>query len=187
MARLKELVDPAGLLNPGVILNPDPQAHLHHLKAMPAVEEEVDKCIECGYCEPKCPSRELTLSPRQRIVVRREVTRLGLTGEDPYSVATVPWTEFFSPEKGLALHTAYWHDRFGTPRSHGCVNLAPRDARWLYFWSDPQISAGWMMSAGVLEAPGSIVRVRSAADPDPPLRGYAKRVFDERQASGSYH
>ena len=83
MARLKELVDPAGLLNPGVILNPDPQAHLHHLKAMPAVEEEVDKCIECGYCEPKCPSRELTLSPRQRIVVRREVTRLGLTGEDP--------------------------------------------------------------------------------------------------------
>jgi D-lactate dehydrogenase len=83
MARLKELVDPAGLLNPGVILNSDPQAHLHHLKAMPAVEEEVDKCIECGYCEPKCPSRELTLSPRQRIVVRREVTRLGLTGEDP--------------------------------------------------------------------------------------------------------
>jgi D-lactate dehydrogenase len=49
---------------------------------MPAVEEEVDKCIECGYCEPKCPSRELTLSPRQRIVVRREITRLGLTGED---------------------------------------------------------------------------------------------------------
>ena len=83
MTRLKALVDPHGLLNPGVILNPDPQAHLAHLKAMPAVEEEVDKCIECGYCEPKCPSRELTLTPRQRIVVRREVTRLGLTGEDP--------------------------------------------------------------------------------------------------------
>jgi len=82
MTRLKALVDPPCLLNPGVILNPDPQAHLAHLKAMPAVEEEVDKCIECGYCEPKCPSRELTLSPRQRIVVRREVTRLGLTGED---------------------------------------------------------------------------------------------------------
>ena len=82
MTRLKALVDPPCLLNPGVILNPDPQAHLAHLKAMPAVEEEVDKCIECGYCEPKCPSRELTLTPRQRIVVRREVTRLGLTGED---------------------------------------------------------------------------------------------------------
>lgn len=83
MERLKALADPRGLLNPGVILNPDPRAHLAHLKAMPAVEAEVDKCIECGYCEPKCPSRELTLSPRQRIVVRREVTRLGLTGEDP--------------------------------------------------------------------------------------------------------
>ena len=83
MTRLKALVDPLSLLNPGVILNPDPRAHLRHLKAMPAVEEEVDKCIECGYCEPKCPSRELTLSPRQRIVVRREMTRLGLTGEDP--------------------------------------------------------------------------------------------------------
>ena len=83
MTRLKALVDPPGLLNPGVILNADPHAHLAHLKAMPAVEEEVDKCIECGYCEPKCPSRELTLTPRQRIVVRREVARLGLTGEDP--------------------------------------------------------------------------------------------------------
>jgi D-lactate dehydrogenase len=83
MKRLKTLVDPQGLLNPGVILNPDPAAHLAHLKAMPAVEEEVDKCIECGFCEPKCPSRELTLSPRQRIVVRREIARLAITGEDP--------------------------------------------------------------------------------------------------------
>jgi D-lactate dehydrogenase len=83
MTRLKALVDPARLLNPGVILNDDPNAHISRLKAMPAVEEEVDKCIECGYCEPKCPSRELTFTPRQRIVVRREMTRLGLTGEDP--------------------------------------------------------------------------------------------------------
>ncbi|HET9623544.1 MAG TPA: L,D-transpeptidase, partial [Kofleriaceae bacterium] len=57
-----------------------------------------------------------------------EADMKGLNGEDPYSVATVPWTQFFSPEKGLALHTAYWHDQFGTKRSHGCVNLAPRDA-----------------------------------------------------------
>jgi D-lactate dehydrogenase len=83
MMRLKALVDPQQLLNPGVILNPDPHAHLNGLKAMPAVEEEVDKCIECGYCEPKCPSRELTLTPRQRIVLRRETTRLGASGEDP--------------------------------------------------------------------------------------------------------
>ena len=76
MRRLKALVDPEGLLNPGVIVNPDPQAHLADLKPMPVVEDEVDKCIECGFCEPKCPSLDLTLSPRQRIVVRREMERL---------------------------------------------------------------------------------------------------------------
>jgi D-lactate dehydrogenase len=76
MKRLKALIDPEGLLNPGVIINPDPQAHVTHVKPMPAVEEEVDKCIECGMCEPKCPSRDLTLTPRQRIVVRREMARL---------------------------------------------------------------------------------------------------------------
>jgi D-lactate dehydrogenase len=80
MKRLKALCDPDGILNPGVLLNPDPECHLADLKPMPAVEEEVDKCIECGYCEPKCPSRELTLTPRQRIVVRREMTRLESEG-----------------------------------------------------------------------------------------------------------
>jgi D-lactate dehydrogenase len=76
MQELKQLADPENLLNPGVIINPDPQAHMADLKKMPVVEPEVDKCIECGYCEPKCPSRDLTLTPRQRIVVRREMQRL---------------------------------------------------------------------------------------------------------------
>jgi D-lactate dehydrogenase len=80
MQRLKELADPENLLNPGVIINPDPAAHMADLKRMPVVEEEVDKCIECGYCEPKCPSRDLTLTPRQRIVVRREMQRLKDSG-----------------------------------------------------------------------------------------------------------
>ena len=81
MRRLKELCDPDGILNPGVILDPDPQAHLKDLKPLSTVEEEVDRCIECGYCEPRCPSRELTLTPRQRIVVRREMARLGAGGD----------------------------------------------------------------------------------------------------------
>jgi hypothetical protein len=110
-----------------------------------------------------------------------EADMKGLNGEDPYSVATVPWTQFFSPEKGLALHTAYWHDQFGLRRSHGCVNLAPRDARWLYFWSDPQVPPGWTMAAGVVEAPGSIVRVRTKDDPNPQAKGYAKKVVEARQ------
>jgi D-lactate dehydrogenase len=76
MKQLKALADPENLLNPGVIINPDAEAHMANLKRMPVVEEEVDKCIECGYCEPKCPSRDLTLTPRHRIVVRREMQRL---------------------------------------------------------------------------------------------------------------
>jgi hypothetical protein len=112
-----------------------------------------------------------------------EADMKGLNGEDPYSVATVPWTQFFSPEKGLALHTAYWHDQFGTRRSHGCVNLAPRDARWLYFWTDPQVPPGWTMTTGVVELPGSIVRIRSKDDPTPEVKGYAKKVLEQRQAN----
>lgn len=75
MRQLKALVDPENLLNPGVILNPNPLAHIENLKDFPVIEEEVDKCIECGYCEPRCPSRDFTLTPRQRIVVRREMER----------------------------------------------------------------------------------------------------------------
>jgi D-lactate dehydrogenase len=75
MRRLKSLADPEGLLNPGVIINDDPRSHLRDLKRFPTVEPEIDKCIECGYCEPRCPSRDLSLTPRQRIVVRREMAR----------------------------------------------------------------------------------------------------------------
>jgi D-lactate dehydrogenase len=87
MKRLKELVDPDSLLNPNVIINSDPKGHLADLKRMPVVEDEVDKCIECGYCEPKCPSRNLTLTPRQRIVVRREIQRLKDAGGNGISAA----------------------------------------------------------------------------------------------------
>ena len=89
MEQLKDLVDPLRLLNPGVILNADPHCHLADLKPMPGVEEEVDKCIECGYCEPKCPSRELTLTPRQRIVVLREMARLEANHEDSALLASL--------------------------------------------------------------------------------------------------
>ena len=81
MRRIKHLFDPDNLLNPGVILNDDPQAHLKHLKPMPAAEEMVDRCIECGFCEPLCPSHRLTLSPRQRIVSWRELSRRTAVGE----------------------------------------------------------------------------------------------------------
>ncbi|WP_121627758.1 FAD-binding and (Fe-S)-binding domain-containing protein [Poseidonibacter antarcticus] len=82
MKKIKCLFDPKGLLNPGVIINDDQEAHLKNLKAMPATNEIVDKCIECGFCEPSCPSNDLSLTPRQRIVINREISRLERLGED---------------------------------------------------------------------------------------------------------
>ncbi len=76
MRKLKALLDPAGVLNPGVILNDDPEAHLKSLKTLPRISDLADRCIECGFCEPRCPSRQLTLSPRQRITITRELAGL---------------------------------------------------------------------------------------------------------------
>jgi len=76
MQAIKDLFDPRNLLNPRVILNADPQVHVKNLKPLPATNEIVDKCIECGFCEVVCPSKNLTLTPRQRIAVQREISRL---------------------------------------------------------------------------------------------------------------
>ena len=76
MERVKRMLDPAGVLNPGVKLNPSPRAHLESLKPCPTISPLADRCTECGFCESRCPSRDLTLTPRQRIVVTRELTRL---------------------------------------------------------------------------------------------------------------
>ena len=75
MWKLKRLADPDNILSPDVKLTRDPKGHLRNLHTVPIVEPEVDRCIECGYCEPVCPSRHLTTTPRQRIVVRREMLR----------------------------------------------------------------------------------------------------------------
>ncbi|HEY1236994.1 MAG TPA: FAD-binding and (Fe-S)-binding domain-containing protein [Solirubrobacterales bacterium] len=75
MWRVKALADPDGVLSPGVVLNRDPGAHLRNLKTTPEIEEVANTCVECGFCEPVCPSRHLTTTPRQRIVIRREMAR----------------------------------------------------------------------------------------------------------------
>jgi hypothetical protein len=60
---------------------------------------------------------------------------------DEFDFRDVPFVQYFT--EGFALHGAYWHDEFGTPRSHGCVNLAPVDAAWLFGWTDPNVPPGW--------------------------------------------
>lgn len=82
MWALKRLLDPQGILNPDVVLSEDPHIHLKNLKPMPAADEIVDKCIECGFCEPVCPSKGLTLSPRQRIVIWRDIQARKRAGVD---------------------------------------------------------------------------------------------------------
>ncbi len=79
MWAIKRLLDPQGILNPDVVLSDDPQIHL---KPLPAADEIIDKCIECGFCEPVCPSKGLTLSPRQRIVIWRDIQAKKRAGVD---------------------------------------------------------------------------------------------------------
>lgn len=89
MKEIKQIFDPHNLLNPGVIINTDPKAHLKDLKPLPRAHEKVDKCIECGFCEPNCVSAGLTLTPRQRIVAYREIKRLTTTGHEPHIAASL--------------------------------------------------------------------------------------------------
>jgi len=76
MQRIKNVIDPKSILNPGVILNKDKNVHINNLKEMPHADPIIDKCIECGFCEPVCPSKTFSLTPRQRIVIWRRIQQL---------------------------------------------------------------------------------------------------------------
>lgn len=82
MWTIKRLLDPQGILNPDVVLSEDSAIHLKNLKPLPAANEIIDKCIECGFCEPVCPSNGLSLSPRQRIVIWRDIQAKERAGVD---------------------------------------------------------------------------------------------------------
>jgi hypothetical protein len=80
-----------------------------------------------------------------------------------YFLQDVPWAMYF--DGPYALHTAYWHDGFGYPRSHGCVNLSPRDAHWLFDWTAPTLQGhGWAIRS-TEEQPGTWIYVYSAPVP----------------------
>ena len=117
-----------------------------------------------------------------RIASKLERTTMASDKEDVYSVADVPWTMFY--DGNYALHTSYWHDGFGSVRSHGCINLAPHDARLLFRWSSPDVPPGWTAVRGDEDNPGSLVRVRSAKLGAPNFRGYARKLR-EREVTDS--
>jgi hypothetical protein len=80
-------------------------------------------------------------------------------GTDPhYSLEDVPYVQFF--DDSVALHGTYWHGDFGHPRSHGCVNLSPLDAHWLFDFTEPRLPTGWAAAYPTSIDPGSVVRVR---------------------------
>ncbi|MEE6282890.1 FAD-binding and (Fe-S)-binding domain-containing protein [Georgenia sp. MJ170] len=111
MQRVKALCDPTGLLNPGVILSDDPKAHVAHLKPAPLVDPAVDTCVECGYCEPVCPSRDVTTTPRQRIVLMREIALAEERGETT---------------RAAELHQQFGHDAIDTCAADSmCMTACP--------------------------------------------------------------
>lgn len=105
MREIKRLADPHRLLNPGVLISDSPTAHIEHLKPQPTIDAEVDRCTECGFCEHVCPSREFTLTPRQRIVVRRA-------------------TALASGSERRELERAFRHDGVDTCAADGICSLA---------------------------------------------------------------
>jgi lipoprotein-anchoring transpeptidase ErfK/SrfK len=90
-----------------------------------------------------------------------------------YEVSEVPWATRF--RSGLYFHAAYWHDQFGKAKSHGCINLSPRDARWVYDWTEPTMPAGWN-ELEVDLAGSMVVRVHDAKHVDPPVFDYEREA-----------
>lgn len=80
MREIKTLFDPYGILNPGVLLSEDKKEHVRNLKPFTEITPTADRCIECGFCEPVCPTRSSGLSPRQRIILLREIKEIAGSG-----------------------------------------------------------------------------------------------------------
>ncbi len=89
MKRIKNIFDPNNRINPDVLINPDPKVHLKNFKPIPESHYIIDKCMECGFCEPHCVSEGLTLSPRQRIVIAREISSLEISKDNPQRLAAI--------------------------------------------------------------------------------------------------
>lgn len=104
------------------------------------------------------------------IWIKLRYTRMsGGTGADYYDLPNVPYTMFFANDQvgrgqGFSLHGAYWHNNFGHPMSHGCVNLRPEDAALLYAWADPATTGNTTYATAA--NPGTEVTIYGAPPAD---------------------
>ncbi|MEU4277513.1 FAD-binding and (Fe-S)-binding domain-containing protein [Streptomyces tanashiensis] len=171
MWRVKEALDPAGVLAPRIVLDRDPQAHLRGLKTIPSVERIADPCIECGFCEPTCPSHDLTTTPRQRIVLRREMMRqsdgspvearlLESYGYDAVDTCAGDSTCKLACPVGIdtgALMKEFRHERH-SPREERAAALAARNFRAVEASARLAVAAADRIGDRVLEAVTGLAR-----------------------------
>ncbi|MFI0828321.1 FAD-binding and (Fe-S)-binding domain-containing protein [Streptomyces roseolus] len=177
MWRTKELIDPDGVLAPRIVLDRDPQAHLRGLKTIPSVERIADPCIECGFCEPTCPSRDLTTTPRQRIALRREMLRqaddspverrlLEAYGHDAVDTCAGDSTCKLACPVGIdtgALMKGFRHERH-SPREERIAALAARHFRAVEASARLAVGAADRVGDGLLERVTGLAR--KAVRPD---------------------
>ncbi|MER5886497.1 FAD-binding and (Fe-S)-binding domain-containing protein [Streptomyces sp. NPDC001941] len=202
MWRLKELVDPDGVLAPRVVLDRDPRAHLRGLKTIPRVEEVADPCIECGFCEPTCPSHDLTTTPRQRIVLRREMVRqeegspvqdglLDAYGYDAVDTCAGDSTCKLACPVGIdtgALMKDFRHRRH-SPREERVAALAAANFRAVEASARLAVAAADRIGDRLLE--GATRLVRRAVRPDlvpewlPEIPGAAARALPRTERRGA--
>lgn len=100
--------------------------------------------ISSGRRNPQDKEKDFPTPPGSYRIREKHVTTTmdgDVASDGPYSIEDVPWVMYF--QGSYALHAAFWHDAFGHMRSHGCVNMAPEDARTLFAWTDPPLPAGW--------------------------------------------
>jgi hypothetical protein len=106
------------------------------------------------------PDSEETVTPHGRFRITFKHVTDDMTGtvgdgEEVYSVSDVPWVQYIF--QNVALHAAFWHSKYGAPKSHGCINMSPADARYLFGWTDPPLPEGWHGVAAVDGRPTTLV------------------------------
>ncbi|MFF7500075.1 FAD-binding and (Fe-S)-binding domain-containing protein [Streptomyces lavendulae] len=206
MWRTKRLVDPDLVLAPRILLDRDPRAHLRGLKTIPRVEAVADPCIECGFCEPVCPSEHLTTTPRQRIVLRREMMRqppgspvldglLDAYGYDAVDTCAGDSACALACPVGIdtgALMKDFRHLRHG-PREERAAALAARRFRTVEAAARLAVAAADKITSAVGDRPLAVATeaARKAVRPDlvprwlPQIPGAAARALPTTRRVGA--